>query len=245
MAGMRLDKALANSGYGTRSFVKKLIRGGRVKVDGQVIDQASFKLDDPETAKVRIDEKPVRIKKSLLFMMNKPAGHVTALKDHKHPVVADLIDPNLLTAGLIPIGRLDLDTTGLLLFTTDGLLCHRLTSPKRNVAKTYYLEVSGKSFGPEDKTRLAQGLIIDGHIECRPADFEILSESSGLLTITEGKYRQVRKMMAVLGGNVTKLHRTSLGPLKLDEKLLPAGKMRELTSSETKALYQAAGLDTP
>ncbi len=239
---MRLDRILANSGYGSRTTVKELIRSGRVSVSGIRITDSSFHVDGLKRHEISIDDMSIRTSLYLHYMMNKPAGCITALEDRKHPTVSEYIPDNLLTAGIFPVGRLDIDTTGLLILTNNGTLCHRLTGPSWHVPKTYYLEAQGKYFDENDVRILAEGIRLGPNLVCRPAGFKILTSSSGLLTITEGKYHQVKKMILALGGNVTKLERRTMGPLELPSDLRP-GEIRELSDDRVKLLYEAVGLE--
>jgi 16S rRNA pseudouridine516 synthase len=239
---MRLDRLLANSGYGSRTAVKELIRKGKVTVAGCIVTDGGYKVEDILQNTIRIEEVHARVRKYLHFLLNKPSGVITALDDAKHRTVAEFIPAPLATAGLFPVGRLDIDTTGLLLLTNDGTLCHRLASPKWHVDKVYYFEVTGKYLDGEDRERLAKGLALADGLQCKPAILDILTPYSGLLTIQEGKYHQVKRMMKALGGTVTVLERRVMGPVVLDPSLSP-GMIRELTEMEINALYAAVGLD--
>ncbi len=239
---MRLDRLLANSGYGSRTAVKELIRKGKVAVAGLVVTDGGFQVEDGLRSAVTIENSSAKVRKYLHFVLNKPAGVITALEDPKHRTIAEFIPKALSTVGLFPVGRLDIDTTGLLLLTNDGTLCHRLASPKWHVDKTYYFELSGKYLDHEDQKRLELGLPLADGLLCKPAMLEILTPYSGMLTIQEGKYHQVKRMMKALGGTVTVLERRVMGPVSLDSALSP-GQLRELTSSEIAALYFAVRMD--
>jgi 16S rRNA pseudouridine516 synthase len=239
---MRLDKLLANSGYGSRSVVKKLLRDKNVHIDGLNVTDGSLHVDEANLPLIEISGIRIRAAKYLHFILNKPAGCITALEDPKHPTVAQFFPTNLLTTGIFPVGRLDIDTTGLLLFTNDGTLCHRLTGPVWHIDKTYYFELSDKYLDKADVKRLAEGLVISEEFKCKPADLKILTSSSGLLTIREGKYHQVKRMMKALGGTVIVLERRSMGPLKLPDDL-QYGEFRELSEEEVKMLYSAVNLE--
>lgn len=239
---MRLDRLLANSGYGSRTAVKELIRKGKVTVAGCVVTDGGYKVDDFLQNAIRIEDSNAKVRKYLHFLLNKPAGVITALDDARHRTIAEFIPKPLSTVGLFPVGRLDIDTTGLLILTNDGTLCHRLASPKWHVDKIYYFELTGKYLDEDDRIKLAQGLPLPDGLICKPAVLEILTPGSGLLTIQEGKYHQVKRMMKALGGTVTTLERRVMGSVVLDPSLSP-GAMRELTESEIAALYAAVGLD--
>ena len=238
---MRLDRMLANSGYGSRTAVKELIRKGKVTVAGLVVTDSGYQVDDLKKNAIMIDQSSAKVRKYLHYLLHKPAGVITALDDPKHRTIAEFIPKHLATVGLFPVGRLDIDTTGLLLLTNDGTLCHRLASPKWHIDKTYYFELTGKYLDQEDKNKLEQGLVLSDGLVCRPAVLEILTPHSGLLTIQEGKYHQVKRMMKALGGTVTVLERRVMGPVTLDPSQTP-GEIRELTGSQITALYLAAGM---
>ncbi len=240
---MRLDRLLANSGYGSRTFVKDLIRSGQVTVGGRTVTDCAFHVDEEALPSIGIGGEKARVSRYLHYMLHKPAGFVTALDDPRHATVASFFPPNLLTAGIFPVGRLDIDTTGLLLFTSDGTLCHRLTGPSWHVDKTYYFEVEeDKVLGAGDVSRLAEGIGLAGEKPCAPAFLEILAPHAGLLTIREGKYHQVKRMMKALGGTVCRLERRSVGPVRLPGDLTP-GEIRPLDDEEVRALYRAVGMD--
>jgi 16S rRNA pseudouridine516 synthase len=239
---MRLDRLLANSGYGSRTVVKALIREGKVTVDGAVVIDSAFGVDETHLPAVAIAGKPIRAVRYLHYLLNKPQGVITALDDPRHATVAQFFPSNLLTAGIFPVGRLDIDTTGLLLFTNDGTLGHRLTAPSWHVDKIYYFELSDKYLDDDDVRRLKEGILIDGGEICRPADLVIQSSNSGFLTIREGKFHQVKRMMKALGGTVRVLERRSMGPIRLPEDL-PQGGIRPLSDGEIAALYRAVGLE--
>lgn len=239
---MRLDRLLANSGYGSRTTVKEMIRKGEVAVDGKIVTDQGLHVDESAKHTIEVSGSKAKTRKYLHYMMNKPAGVITALDDKRHETVASFIPANLLTAGIFPVGRLDIDTTGLLLLTNDGTLCHRLTGPKWHVDKEYYFELSGKYLDHSDVIKLEKGLVLADGTVCKPAKLEILQSYSGLLTIREGKYHQVKRMMKDLGGTVTVLERRRMGDIVLDESLAP-GEIRELTEDEISSLYISTGLD--
>jgi len=237
---MRLDRCLANSGYGSRQEIKKAIRLGLVQVNGETVQDCGFSVDDHLQDNIVIDGKPARLRRHIHLMMNKPAGLITAMDDPRLPTIADLIPAELRQTGLFPVGRLDRDATGLLLLTNDGTLGHRLASPRWEVWKTYRVTVEGCPFTDQDPAVFAAGLILpDGQV-CRPAKLDILGSSEAQLTIHEGKYHQVKRMMLGTGRKGVSLHRQSIGSLILDEKIAP-GEVRELTEQEQKALYELVG----
>jgi 16S rRNA pseudouridine516 synthase len=239
---MRLDRLLANSGYGSRSAVRALIRSGQVCVNAVQATDPSMRITDPDQVSVQLRGESVRIRKGLYYMMNKPGGVITALEDSRHATIADLIPKNLLQAGLFPVGRLDKDTTGLLLLTNDGPLSHRLTNPRWHVEKEYYFEIEEEALRDEDRERLAKGLVLQSGVRFQSALMQILSAHQGLLTIREGKFHQIKRMLKALGGTVIKLERVRVGPLTLDRSLLP-GEIRELTEEEIESLAKYRSVD--
>ncbi len=242
---MRLDKTLSDSGYGTRSEVRALVRAGRVRVDGAVVRDPGFLLHEGVDGRLAVDGTATRVRRHLHLMLHKPEGFLTALEDARQPTVADLIPPNLRTRGLAPVGRLDLDTTGLLLLTNDGTLGHRLANPKWHVDKVYHAWTEGGDpFDARDAAAFAEGLTLGDGTPCQPAALEILGPAEARLTLHEGKYHQVKRMMGSTGRTVVRLHRESVGPVRLDPALAP-GESRELTDEEAALLYRAASLEMP
>lgn len=224
----RLDKFLCDSGAGTRSQVKLLLKGGRVTVDGAVIRDNSVKID-PERQDVCLDGRKLGGKARVVAMLNKPAGYVTATEDPKEPTVMELLPKELLAMDVKPVGRLDKATEGLLLFTNDGDLLHRLISPKKAVPKVYYARHEGLAT-EEDLKAFAAGLVLRDGTVCLSAGLEPLGQGESLITVCEGKYHQVRRMMASRGMHVTYLERRKEGTLTLGE--LPRGQVRLLTEQE-------------
>ncbi|MHB8961615.1 MAG: pseudouridine synthase [Saccharofermentanales bacterium] len=241
---MRLDRLLANSGYGSRTVVKDLIRSKKVVVAGSLVTDSAFSVDETDLPAISVDGVKIKAVRYLHYMLNKPEGCITALDDPRHATVAQFFPANLLTAGIFPIGRLDIDTTGLLLFTNDGTLCHRLTGPVWHVDKVYYFELSDKYLDEEDAARLAAGIELAGEKRCKPAQLVVLTPHSGLLTIREGKYHQVKRMMKSLGGTVSVLERRSMGPVVLPDDLRQ-GQIRPLNDEEIRGLYEAVGMELP
>ncbi len=229
----RLDRVLSAAGYGRRE-AKGLIAQGRVQVDGAVVTRAEAKC--PQDAVVRVDGAALE-RGSIYLMLHKPAGVVSATQDDRERTVLDLLPQDLRRRGLFPVGRLDKDATGLLLLTDDGALAHRLLSPRKHVDKTYLVTVAG-ALEEADRAALAAGLVLGDGLRCLPARLEIAGPSAGLLTIQEGKFHQVKRMMACLGKPVTSLKRVSMGPLTLDEGLEP-GQWRPLTPAELSILRES------
>lgn len=232
----RLDKFLCDSGAGTRSQVKALLKTGRVSVDGKPEKDGSRKVD-PGTQTVALDGEALSGKRIAVGMLNKPAGYITATEDEEAPTVMELLPESVKHLDLKPVGRLDKATEGLLLFTNDGGLLHRLISPKKEVPKVYYARHEGKASG-EDVEACAAGLLLRDGTLCRPAVLEPLGEGESLITVCEGKYHQVRRMMASRGMTVTYLERRQEGPLCLGE--LPKGAFRELSQEEISLLSEEA-----
>ena len=228
----RLDKYLCDCGIGTRSQVKALLKAGRVTVDGKPEKDGSRKLD-PSVCQVLFDGEPLRGGGTLVVMLNKPAGYVTATEDPQERTVMELLPPEYKNRDLKPVGRLDKQTEGLLLFTTAGDLLHRLISPKKEVPKLYYARHPGIA-GEEDIRAFAQGLTLRDETVCLPAVLEPLGPGESLVTVCEGKYHQVRRMLASRGMPVDYLERRAEGPLTLGQ--LPRGSVRELTETELEAL---------
>ena len=234
----RLDKVVASAGKFSRREVKELVRQGRILVDGIPALSAEQKID-PSAAKIVIDGEAVSYEKYVYLMLHKPAGLLSATEDRREKTVLDLLPPELRKRDLAPVGRLDKDTEGLLLLTDDGELNHRLTSPKYHVDKVYYAEVDGR-LEQADAARFAEGIALSD-FTCLPAKLEILTENTCLVTVQEGKFHQVKRMLGVCGKPVIYLKRLSMGPLKL-EKTLPVGAYRTLTPQEVVFLRGAVGL---
>lgn len=228
----RLDKYLCDSGAGSRSQVKLLLKGGRVTVDG-VPERDNSRKIDPQKQKICLDGQLLGGWQRLVIMLNKPAGYVTATEDPVEPTVMALLPPELRDRDLKPVGRLDKQTEGLLLFTNDGELLHRLITPKNQVQKVYYARHMGQA-GLEDVQAFATGMTLRDGTVCLPARLEPLGPGESLVTVCEGKYHQVRRMMAALGMSVEYLERREEGPLTLGD--LPRGQIRHLTEEEVAQL---------
>lgn len=240
MARERLDKLLASTGRWSRKEVKDLVRQGRVLAGGRPVGKPEEKFD-PQTDSIQVDGEAVDCAPFVYLMMNKPAGLLSATEDRDQKTVLDLLPPHLRRRGLFPVGRLDKDTTGLLLLTDDGALAHELLSPKKHVDKVYLARVEGKVDGT-DVAALAAGMVLGDGLQCLPAGLEPLEDgSSCLVTLREGKYHQVKRMLAARGKPVLALKRLSMGPLRLDEGL-KAGEWRPLTPEETGELKRTVGL---
>ena len=235
---IRLDKYLADMSIGTRQEVKKYIRQGRVKINEDIIKKPEYKIREDED-KITFDGAPVAYETFEYYMLNKPAGVISATEDKRDKTVLDLIKEKK-RKDLFPVGRLDKDTEGLLLITNDGALAHRLLSPKKHVDKCYYAEISGGV--TEDDVRVFKERINIGTQEepewTMPAELKILEKgtvSRIRLTIREGKFHQVKRMFLAVGKEVVYLKRERMGALVLDEELAP-GEYLKLTDSELKSI---------
>lgn len=234
---MRLDKYLSDMGAGTRSELKKEIRKSGVSIDGKIIKDPGFSVD--KSSHVIFRGAAVNYEEFVYYMLNKPAGIISASEDDREDTVIDLIsEPK--RRDLFPVGRLDRDTEGLLLITNDGALSHRLLSPKHHVDKVYFARVSG-ILSDSDVELFRDGLILTDGLECLPADLKILSVSEeeylseAEITVREGKFHQVKRMFGSVGAEVIYLKRLSMGPLTLDPGLAP-GEYRRLTPDEMLSL---------
>ena len=234
---MRLDKLLSRLGVCSRSGCRDLLRAGRVTVNGERVLSGAFEL--PEGAQVALDGQELDCRMERHLMMHKPAGVLTAREDARQQTVMDLLPKVYASLSCMPVGRLDKDTTGLLLLTTDGELAHRLISPARHVDKVYEARVEG-ALQQADAAAFAAGIAFKDFIAL-PAALEILAPDTGRVTVQEGKFHQVKRMFQAVGKPVIQLHRLSFGPLALDEALRP-GEYRELRKEEIAALYAAAGM---
>lgn len=234
---IRLDKFLADMGRGTRSQIREMAKKGRIFINGQPVKKTDLKVD-PERDAVAVDGQPVAYVTHEYYMLHKPAGVVTATEDNLHRTVMDLLETA--RKDLFPVGRLDIDTEGLLLITNDGELAHQLLSPKKHVDKVYFARVAGAL--PEDAAqRMAEGMTLRDGTPVLPAELAIDgtdgNETLVRLTIREGKFHQVKRMFEALGCRVTYLKRLSMGPLALDPEL-PCGAARPLTEQEIQAVKE-------
>lgn len=240
---MRIDKLLCEMNIGSRSEVKSFLKKGQILVNNVAVNKPDTKVDE-KTAVITFKGKEYRYAPFAYYMMNKPAGIVSATTDDKDRTVLDLLKENLLQnrgeltgiplSDIFPVGRLDKDTVGLLLLTNDGELAHRLLSPKKHVPKTYYVETDGV-LTQEAAKCLEQGVDIGEKELTKEAEVEILSEKSCTITITEGKFHQVKRMFQAVDLKVMYLKRLSMGTLKLDEQLAE-GEVRKLTQEEVEKL---------
>ncbi|KRG16075.1 pseudouridine synthase [Virgibacillus soli] len=237
---MRIDKLLANTGYGSRKEVKKLLKNGSVTVEGKAVKDPKTQVN-PEQQSVYVHGEEVFYREFIYLMMNKPGNVISATEDLHEKTVIDLLHPDDAFISPFPVGRLDKDTEGLLLLTNDGKLAHQLLSPKKDVPKTYFAIIKGQ-VTEDDKQAFEKGVILDDGYETKPGFLEILKagERSDIeLTITEGKFHQVKRMFEAVGKKVIYLKRISMGPLQLDEAL-SLGEYRELTEEEVSQLQNTA-----
>ncbi len=234
----RIDKVLANLGYGSRKDIRKICKDGLVKVDGKIIKDSSLHID-PENSEITVGNEVINYREFVYIMMNKPQGVISATEDNRDETVVDLLDESYRPFDVFPVGRLDKDTEGLLLLTNDGQLAHQLLSPKKQVPKTYYAKVDG-IVTEEDGERFKEGVFIDDDYKTLPAELKILNSdeiSEIELTIYEGKFHQVKRMFQAVGKTVIYLKRLSMGPLELDNNL-DLGEYRELTGEELEQIKE-------
>ena len=230
MAMQRLDKTIASTGRWSRREVKLLVKEGRVLVDGYPARSAEDKVD-PAVNAIEVDGENIGYREFTYIMLHKPAGLLTATEDKRQETVMDLLTPDLRRLSLAPVGRLDKDTEGLLLITDDGDLAHRLLAPKSHVDKVYYAELEFP-LGEEDCAAFEQGITLGDGYECMSAGLTLLEDRRKvLITLREGKFHQVKRMVAARGSAVQYLKRLSMGPLRLDETL-ERGEYRFLTPEE-------------
>lgn len=227
----RLDKLLSHTGRWSRKEVKALVKEGRVKVDGALPPGPEAKY--PTETEILVDGEPIRCRRHQYLLLHKPAGVVSSTQDPREKTVLDLLPDHSRRVGLFPVGRLDKDTEGLLLLTDDGELAHRLLAPGKHVDKVYYAQTEAP-VDQEDIAAFAAGMTLAGGESCLPAGLAP-AEGGCLVTLREGKYHQVKRMLAARGKPVRYLKRLSMGPLRLPDDL-PPGQWRPLTPEEEKAL---------
>ncbi|WP_416151859.1 pseudouridine synthase [Salipaludibacillus sp. HK11] len=235
---LRADKLLSNMGYGSRKDVKKLLKQGGFTANGETIKDGKKHVDPNKDTLVIMGE-PVEYREFIYLIMNKPKGYVSATEDKNEATVIDILEPEDSIFQPFPVGRLDKDTTGLLLLTNDGKLAHQLTSPKKKVDKMYLVDLD-HSVSQEDIVALENGVILDDGYETKPAKVELVDEYNSTrvyITIQEGKYHQVKRMFQTRGNKVIRLERIRMGPLHLDPTL-ELGTYRELTEDELSMLMQ-------
>ena len=235
---MRLDKFLVESGLGSRSQVKQLLKKGQVWVNGAAVTSAKTQIDE-RSDQIVVDGQPLVYEKFVYYLLNKPKGVISATEDDRHRTVLDLLDDTARQKEVFPVGRLDVDTHGLLLLTNNGQLSHAMLSPKRHVDKVYQAQVAGL-MDQADVDRFAQGIELKD-FTCQPAQLEIIERDEGAqtslvhITLSEGKFHQVKRMVLACGKEVIDLQRLSMGPLQLDPSL-ELGQWRRLTKEEMQSL---------
>lgn len=229
---VRVDKIMSELGFGSRSEIKKYAKAGKIRINDKVIKKADEKIDS-ERDKLYFEGRQVVVEEFETYVLYKPAGYVCATKDNVHKTVMELIDSD--RKNIVPVGRLDLDTEGLLILTNDGALNHRLVSPASHVDKIYYAKFDG-TLADDAIECTAKGLDIgDGEVS-KPAKLEILSSDEVKLTIHEGKFHQVKRMIKALGGEVTYLKRIAFVGLNLDDLNLKKGESRKITKEDVEKL---------
>ena len=234
---LRLDKIISSSGIASRSEVKRLVKQARVTVDGVTASSADMKCD-PEKSTICVDGVVLRYSEHHYIMMNKPAGVLSATEDGRGETVLDLLDGSMKKLELFPVGRLDKDAEGLLILTDDGEFCHKVISPKSGVVKKYYVETEN----PVPASACAEfekGIVLADGLHCLPARLELFGENEkrAYVYVCEGKFHQVKRMMAAVGCPVTYLKRMAEGGLPLDEEL-GKGQWRELTETERVSIFE-------
>ena len=240
MAMERIDKLLSSTGMWSRKEVKELVRRDRVRMNGVAVKKPEEKADT-DTVCLEVDGKRVDCAPFVYIMMNKPNGWLSATEDKRQKTVVDLLPDPLQRRGLFPVGRLDKDTVGLLLLTDDGAMAHELLSPKKHVDKVYHAWVEG-IVTEQDVQEFQEGMVLEDGLECLPAGLQPLGDGSEcLVTLREGKYHQVKRMLAARGKPVKALKRLSMGPLQLD-KSLKEGQWRMLSGTELDALRESIQL---
>ncbi len=230
----RLDKIISSQLNISRSIARTDIRRGKVSVNGEIIRDFSQQFN-PDTAEVSYCGQPLTYKKHIYIIMNKPRGVLSASTDKSRETVVDLVNENLKRNNLFPVGRLDKDTTGLLIITDDGDFAHKVISPKKNITKTYLAELDG-AVNNEMIEAFAKGVVLADGTVCRKAELISIDETHAIIKITEGKYHQIKRMFGSVGLGVNGLHRMALGSLRLPEDL-SFGENRELTFNELESIF--------
>lgn len=228
---IRIDKFVSNQLNISRTQVKQIIRSAKVTVDGKIITNGDTKID-ADTAEVFVDGQAVKFSKYVYIMLNKPKGVLSASNDKNRKTVIDLIPENMKRQGLFPVGRLDKDTTGLLIITDDGDYAHKIISPKNKTGKVYIAKLDGE-ITQNMINAFKEGITLADNSKCRPADLEIVEPNIARLTLYDGKYHQVKRMFGVFGLGVVELHRNSIGKLSLPDDMKP-GECRFLDDLDIK-----------
>jgi 16S rRNA pseudouridine516 synthase len=233
MSSIRLDKYLADMGVGSRRDVKSILKAGRVKVNSVTVTEAEAKIDT-ESDNVELDGKRIGYEEYRYYMLNKPAGVISATKDKLSDTVIEILKGEN-TKDLFPVGRLDKDSEGLLIISNDGKFAHNVLSPAKHVDKTYFVRLDKKP-NEEEISRIENGIDIGDDKPCLPAKVEVISDDEAYITISEGRFHQVKRMFQAVGINVTYLKRISMGALKLDENLSP-GEYKKLSKEEINEVF--------
>ena len=240
---MRLDKMLANSGYGTRSEVRGLISRGQVLVNGNIVKRPEHQVSEGD--EVSLDGKVITSSEYLYYLLDKPDEVLTAMEDPRLHNVGEFIPDSLRGRKLAPVGRLDYHTTGLLIITNDGTLSHRLQSPKYKIKKIYLVNYDGPAWTEEEISKVAEGVTLtdmDTPVKLSPSEVRPTEDGRAYITLTEGKTHEVRRIFAKFGKEVTALRRISLGNLTIKEDTADCGALRELTKDEVSGLKDLTGL---
>ena len=233
MSSIRLDKYLADMGVGSRRDVKSILKAGRVKVNSVIVTEAEAKIDI-NADNVELDGKRIGYEEYRYYMLNKPAGVISATKDKLSDTVIEILKGEN-TKDLFPVGRLDKDSEGLLIISNDGKFAHNVLSPAKHVDKTYFVRLDKKP-NEEEISHIENGIDIGDDKPCLPAKVEVISDDEAYITISEGRFHQVKRMFQAVGINVTYLKRISMGALKLDENLAP-GEYKKLSKEEINEVF--------
>lgn len=225
---MRLDKFFSQTGTLTRSQVQKQLKLGKVTVNGETIKKADYKVD-PDKDEIRYNENKIVYRRFVYIMMNKPRGVVSATEDRDQKTVLDLLPEDLLKFDLFPCGRLDKDTTGLVVLTNDGISAHNALSPKKHVEKKYSFETAD-AYSDADLTAIESGITLKDGYSTKPCKIERISETEGYIYLTEGKYHEIKRLFGARSNKITKLGRIGFGKLEIGD--LPEGAWRYLTEEE-------------
>lgn len=224
----RIDKIISSQGKYSRSEIKKLASQGRIKINDNIVKKVNEKIDI-ETSTIYIDNEKLDFKRNIYLILNKPKGYISASEDRSQKTVLDLIPEKYFRKGLFPAGRLDKDTTGMMIITDDGEFAHNILAPRKHIEKTYRVQID-VDITEEMKEKFKQGIILKDHV-CCPATIVVEDKNTALITVTEGKYHQIKRMFGCFGAKVVNLHRISMGGLQLPSDL-KEGQCRELTAEE-------------
>ena len=224
----RIDKIISSQGKYSRSEIKKLASQGRIKINDNIVKKVNEKIDI-ETSTIYIDNEKLDFKRNIYLILNKPKGYISASEDRSQKTVLDLIPEKYFRKGLFPAGRLDKDTTGMMIITDDGEFAHNILAPRKHIEKTYRVQID-IDITEEMKEKFKQGIVLKDHV-CCPATIIVEDKNTALITITEGKYHQIKRMFGCFGAKVVRLHRISMGGLQLPSDL-EEGQCRELTKEE-------------